>query len=233
MLPMMGGDIAPPRQILIIHSCTIKNKPMTPIQVVNIEPKYARALEQLQRDCFPTLADNELILEAHFLRHCELFPEGSFVALEGENVVGLGSGFWIDFDFAHPQHTFQEIIDGGYYSKHQPDGDWYYGADISVHPDYRRRGIGKQLYAARKNLVRQYHRKGIVAGGLIPNYAEHKATLTPQVYVDKVVHGELYDSTLSFQLKHGFEVRGMLENYIEDEASDNWSTLIVWENDAL
>ena len=49
-------------------------------------------------------------------------------------------------------------------------------------------------------------------------------------YVDKVVAGALFDSTLTFQLKMGFEVRGLLENYIEDSASDNWSTLIVWDN---
>ena len=49
-------------------------------------------------------------------------------------------------------------------------------------------------------------------------------------YVDKVVAGELHDPTLSFQLSHGFEVRGLLENYLEDEADDGWAALIVWEN---
>jgi hypothetical protein len=32
------------------------------------------------------------------------------------------------------------------------------------------------------------------------------------------------------QLRMGFEVRGMLPGYIEDTASDNWATLIVWPN---
>jgi len=203
---------------------------MTEITIDTIKPQYAAALEQLQRDCFPTLADSELMLEQHFLKHCDLFPEGNFVALADDRVVGLGAGFLIDFDFEHPDHTFMEIVDGGYYTKHDPDGDYYYGADISVHPDFRRRGIGSMLYKARQDVVHRLNRKGIVGGGLLPGYAQHKATLTPHEYVEKVVAGELYDSTLSFQLKHGFEVRGLLENYIEDEASDNWSTLIVWEN---
>jgi hypothetical protein len=30
-------------------------------------------------------------------------------------------------------------------------------------------------------------------------------------------------------LDNGFEVRGLLENYIEDEADDGWATLIVWD----
>lgn len=203
---------------------------MTDIMITTIQPEYAKALEQLQRDCFPTLGEQELMVESHFLKHCELFPEGNFVALVHDKVVGLGSGFLIDFDFEQPGHTFLEIIAGGYYTNHDPSGDYYYGADISVHPDYRRRGIGKMLYAARQNIVKRLNRKGIVAGGLIPGFANYKGEMSVQTYVDAVVAGQLHDSTLSFQLKNGFVVRGLLENYIEDSASDNWSTLIVWDN---
>ena len=204
---------------------------MTTITIDTLKPAYADDLEDLQRICLPTLGEDELLLEKHFLKHCELFPEGNFVALaDDEKVVGLGSGFLIDFDFEHPDHRFNEIIDGGYYTQHDPEGDWYYGADITVHPDYRRQGIGGMLYKARKGVIRRLNRKGLVAGGLIPGYADYKDTLTVQEYVDKVVAGDLYDPTLSFQLKHGFEVRGLLDNYIDDSASDNWSTLIVWEN---
>lgn len=203
---------------------------MDQIRIVNVKPKYCLALEQLQRDCFPTLGEDELMTEAMFLKHCEIFPEGEFVALAGNNVVGLGSGFFIDFDFDTPGHKFMDIIAGGYYTNHDPDGEWYYGADISVHPDYRGRGIGKLLYEARKDLVKRCNRKGIVAGGLMPGYPTHRHTLSVPEYVDKVVSGELFDPTLSFQLKNGFVVKDLLEDYIEDEASENWSTLIVWEN---
>lgn len=201
-----------------------------PFRIDTLRQRYAAALEQLQRDCFPTLAAEELMLEAHFRNHCRLFPEGNFVALAGERVIGLGSGFLIDFDFEQAQHRYQDIIDGGYYSQHDPAGAWYYGSDISVHPAFRRRGVGSLLYQARKNVVRRLNRRGIVAGGLMPGYADYKSALSPREYAKKVVAGELYDSTLSFQLGRGFEVRGLLENYIVDEASDNWATLIVWEN---
>ncbi|CAN5867381.1 GNAT family N-acetyltransferase [soil metagenome] len=200
------------------------------IELVTLAPQHAKALEQLQIDCFPTLAAHELMREEHFLSHARLFPEGSFVALDGNKVVGLGSGFFIDFDFDDASHTFKDIIAAGYYTNHDPVGAWYYGADISVHPHYRGRGVGKLLYEARKSLVRRNNRRGIVAGGVLPGYAEYKGKLTVAEYVDKVVAGELFDSTLSFQLKNGFEVRGLLENYLEDAASDNWATLIVWEN---
>ena len=69
-----------------------------------------------------------------------------------------------------------------------------------------------------------------MAGGLIPGYARYKAALSPQEYVNRVLAGELRDPTLSFQLRNGFEVRGLLRDYIEASASANWATLLVWEN---
>ena len=91
-------------------------------------------------------------------------------------------------------------------------------------------GIGSGLYAARKGTVQRLNRRGIVAGGLIPGFADFKDRISVQEYVDRVVAGDLQDSTLSFQLGRGFVVRGLLEDYIEDAASDNWATLIVWTN---
>jgi GNAT superfamily N-acetyltransferase len=200
------------------------------IRIIPLEPTYAKALEDLQTLCYPTLGYHERMRAEHFLNHYKLFPEANLIALEGDTVVGLGSGFFVDFDFNDSHHTFQEIIAEGYYTHHDPDGDWYYGADISVHPEHRSKGIGKLLYKARKDLVKRYNRKGIIAGGLIPDYVKHKQEMKPESYVRKVIAGELSDSTLTFQLKNGFVFRELLENYIEDSASDNWATLIVWEN---
>lgn len=203
---------------------------MGEVTIVNIKPEFAPALARLQRECFPTLGAQELMQEKHFLKHCEIFPEGEFVALVNDHVVGLGSGFFINFDFEHSDHTFNEIIAEGYYTTHEPDGDYYYGADISVHPGYRGMGIGRKLYNARKNLVIQSNRKGIVAGGVLPGYFRYRDELTIHQYVEQVVADTLYDPTLTMQMRNGFVVRGMLENYIEDSNSDNWATLIYWEN---
>ena len=83
------------------------------------------------------------------------------------------------------------------------------------------------VYFSRKSKGSEQFTK---AGGLIPGYAKHKSQMSVADYVDRVVGGELTDPTLSFQLRTGFRVRGLIENYIEDSASDNWSTLIVWQN---
>ena len=49
-------------------------------------------------------------------------------------------------------------------------------------------------------------------------------------YVEKVAAGVLYDPTLTFQIRNGFEVRGVLENYMHDPTVDNCASLIVWPN---
>jgi GNAT superfamily N-acetyltransferase len=200
------------------------------IRLEPIRPGHAPGLAQLQRDCFPTLGEQELMNEEHFLSHCRVFPEGGFVLLDGERVIGLGSGFLTDFDFTAPSHSFREIIADGFYTNHDPAGEWYYGADIGVHPDYRGQGLGTRLYEARKDLVRRYRLRGIVAGGVLPGYARWRGQLSVAGYVARVVSGELTDPTLSFQLKKGFSVRGLLPDYLEDSASDNWAALIAWDN---
>jgi GNAT superfamily N-acetyltransferase len=203
---------------------------MSTVTITNIAPEYFAPLEELQRICYPTLGAQELMRVEQFASQYRLFPEGQFVALVAGQVVGQGSGFWIDFDFDHPQHKFHQICADFYFTNHNPNGAYYYGADISVHPAYRKLGIGRRLYAARQGLVRRYNRRGIIGGGLIPGFAQHKAHLTVQEYVAQVVAGQLHDATLTFQLRNGFRVRGLLENYIDDSASDNWSTLIEWVN---
>ena len=203
---------------------------MSELVIETIQPRHCAALARLQIACYPTLGAGELMDEGNFRRHCEIFPEGNFVALWAGRVVGLGAGLLIDFDFAHTQHRFMEFIGGGNFEGHQPDGAWYYGADISVHPDFRRRGIARQLYDVRKGYVVAANKRGFVGGGLIPGYADYKAELSPQEYVERVLAGELRDPTLSVQLRNGFEVRGLLRDYLEDSASDNWATLLVWEN---
>lgn len=210
------------------------------VRVTQATPEHAAALAALQRLCFPNLAAADLMTEANFLEHQRVFPEGEFVALAADEpdgtplaaarVVGLGSGFLTDFDLAHAGHTFSDMIAGGTYARHDPQGGWYYGADISVHPAYRKLGIGHWLYQARQDLVRRLGKRGIVAGGQLPGYPAHRHRLSVAQYVEEVVAGALRDPTLSFQLANGFQVAGLIEGYMEDEYTGDWATLIVWHN---
>lgn len=191
----------------------------------------APELARIELACFPMANPDDLLGEDDILAYADTFPEGYFVAVDGAVPVGMGAGIFLDFDFDNPQHTIAGITGEHQCGNHDPDGEWYYGTDMTVLPSYRGRGIGRMLYEARKDLVRRHGKRGIVAGGSLPGFFEHKQTMTIDDYVSKVVSGELRDPTLTFQLSNGFEVRGLLENYIEDEADDGWAALIVWEAD--
>ncbi len=198
--------------------------------ITNLTKDLAARCAALERSAFPTADPSELLSEEDMLAYADVFPDGFFVVLDGDNVIAQGAGIYLDFDFDHPQHTIIGITGENQCGNHDPDGDWYYGTDIVVHPDYRRQGIGRRLYELRKGLVVQDGKKGIIAGGYLANFHQHKHVMTAQEYCDKVVAGELYDPTLTMQLENGFDVRGVLEKYLEDEKNDGWAALIVWEN---
>jgi 4-aminobutyrate aminotransferase / (S)-3-amino-2-methylpropionate transaminase / 5-aminovalerate transaminase len=195
--------------------------------VMSTRPEHADQLEELQRVCFPTLDDAERFKAAHYRKHIELYPEGQFVALDGDRVVAATTTLRLHFDFNHVTHTFAEIIQGGWLTSHQPDGDWLYGADIGVHPDYRGRGLALALYAARQELVWRQRLKGQVTAGMIPGYGAAKAHMSAEEYYRGVVSGAVTDPTLSMQMRVGFEPRALLAGYLNDPVCDNYSVLIV------
>ncbi len=92
----------------------------------------------------------------------------------------------------------------GSFSNHDPNGDSLYGADISVHPDFRHKGIATILYNSRKDLAIKLNLRRIIAGGRLYEYHKFVKTMSADEYAKKVVAGELKDTVLSFQLKNGF-----------------------------
>ena len=196
----------------------------------NLTKDLAAQCAALEHQAFPHADPADLLNEADIAAYADIFPEGFFVCLDGERVVGQGAGIFLDFDFEDIQHRIVDITGEHQCLRHDWAGDWYYGTDIVVHPDYRRRGIGRQLYELRKDLVRRTGKRGIIAGGYMPAFAGHKHEMTAAEYVEKVAARDLYDPTLTFQLDNGFEIRGVLADYITDPAIDNWAALIVWTN---
>ena len=192
-------------------------------------PEHADRLEELQRIVFPTLAPEQRFLAAHYLHHVAQFPEGQFCVVEprGDRVVGMTSTLRYQLDLEHAQHTFAEIIGGGWLGAHDPDGRWLYGADLGVHPDYRRRGVARALYAARHDTVRRLGLDGQVTVGMPSGYGALAATTSAEAYYAEVVSGTRTDPTVSAQLAIGFEPRGLIAGYIDDPVCAGYGVLLL------
>jgi GNAT superfamily N-acetyltransferase len=190
-----------------------------------VRPEMVGALEALELATFPTIDPDDLYARKDLALLAERFPEGGIAVFDGDELVGMGLGILLDFDFEHPDHDL-----GSVYSNHDPDGEWYYGTTIAVNPAYRGRGIGRRLYELRKDVARRHNCRGIVAGGVIPGYADHIDQMSASDYIDRVRAGELYDPTLTFQIENGFEAVQVLENYLQDSSVGNNAVLIVWHN---
>ena len=201
------------------------------LSYAHIRPEWAAELAALEHASYPTADPGDLYDEPSLLVLAGEFPGGCFAAFDGDILAAMGLGIRTPFDLDNPQHTIGDIVPPDHSSSgHVPDGDWYYGTGISTRPEYRRRGIGSELYVLRKRVCGDLNLRGIVAGGVIPGYADHKAEMSADDYIAEVRAGRLYDATLSFQLRNGFEAPCALVDYMEDPAVDNYAALIVWHN---
>lgn len=195
--------------------------------VVRTQQEHAAQLGELQKIVFPTLAPEQRFEARHYLRHIELFPEGQFCVVDGTKVVGMTSTIRMNFDFEHPDHTFADVIQGGWLTSHDPNGRWLYGADIGVHPDYRRRGIARMLYKARHETVRALGLAGQVTVGMPSGYGAVKDQMSAQQYYDELVAGTRTDPTISAQRRLGFTLRSLVPNYIDDPVCDRYGIVLV------
>ncbi len=187
------------------------------------------AIQDLLRRAYPPPHGPEAIWGAkNLLRHLARFPEGQLVAQDPEGrLIGTATSMRLTLGAALAPHTWSEITGRGSLRTHDPEGEALYGVNIAVAPEVQGQGIGRALYEARIQLGRRLGCQAFVAGARIPGYHLVVERMTPQAYLDAVVRGELFDPTLSRQLRVGFQVRGLLEHYAPDPETLGHAALIV------
>ncbi len=195
-----------------------------------ITPSLCKPIADLLLACFPEIPLSEQY-EVHDMEEiAEVFPEGTIVALDGQRVVGVGTGIFVDVDPDNLPPTEGELLDDENGSLHDKNGSHYFGGALAVDAAYRNQGIVRQIYNRRKNVVTRHKKEGFYAASILPGYADHKNEMDINNYVDKVIAGELFDPILSVQLRNDFCVVKLLKGFFTSPISDNWSALIFWRN---
>lgn len=166
--------------------------------------------------------------------HMRVFPGGQLVAERQDTgaLVAMSASLIVLWDDYELTTSWRDFTDAGMFTNHDPShGRTLYGAEIMVDPALRGHGIGSAIYSARAALVRQLGLLRIRAGARLRDYAPHAATMSAEEYVRAVVSGELVDRTLSFQLRRGFQVIGVVNNYLRhDPESLGNAAVIEWVN---
>jgi GNAT superfamily N-acetyltransferase len=169
--------------------------------------------------------------------HLAVFPEGQLVAVDTETgrAVGMAASLIVRWDDYGMDHTWRDVTAAGMFTSHDPqNGRTLYGAEVMVDPSLQRSGIGSKLYVARRALADRLGLRRIRAAARLRGYHRHADKMTAEDYVIKIVRGELKDPTLSFQLKHGFEVIGVVSEYLRhDPESLGYAAVIEWLNPAV
>lgn len=173
---------------------------------------------------------------AQLRSHLEIFPRGQLVAVETPSgrVVGMAASLIVVWDDYERDQSWRDFTDRGWFTNHDPAGRTLYGAEVMVRPSMQGRGVGKQIYAARRRIVQELGLLRIRAGARLRGYHRHAGELSAEEYVRRVIRGELSDPTLTFQLREGFQVFEVVEDYLHhDPASLGWAALIEWLNPDL
>jgi GNAT superfamily N-acetyltransferase len=197
------------------------------LTLTHAKKKHAVHLEAMQRIVFPTLSEDEIMLESHFKQYVDIFPEGQFVILNEGRVVASTSTMRCDFDFEHPNHTFLEFTGNLTLSTHNPIGEWLYGLDVMVSPDFRKKGLARAFYQARQKYVQSEKMKGQITTGMLNGYYPHRDKMSPEVYFDLLKEDKIYDPTVSTQVKIGWELVGLIPDYLDDPQCGNYGVLMV------
>lgn len=162
------------------------------------------------------------------------FPEGQLVMLHPESgeVLAYAAGLIVSWDDYNSADPWRDFTAHGMFTNHNPQsGRTLYGAEVMVDLALQGRGLGTKIYEARRDLCRALSLLRIRAGARLRNYHLHAPKIAAGDYVAAVVRGEIYDATLSFQLKQGFQVLDVVQGYLRDDPESlGYAALIEWIN---
>ncbi|MDN5867379.1 MAG: GNAT family N-acetyltransferase [Candidatus Nitrosocosmicus sp.] len=216
---------------MYIEGMQYSNIPDEDMVIKNVTFQDIPKIIELQKKSFPSMLEEGSVWgERHLRSHVEIFPEGQFCVVLRNKIIGSSSSLIVKLSSEYEVHTFSQVTGNSLFTTHDPNGDSLYGADISVHPEFRRLGIATLLYKARKDLAIKYNLRRIIAGGRLINYSNYAEKFSPEEYVKLVINEQISDQVLTFQLKNDFKFINILPNYIKDSRSLNYATFIEWVN---
>ena len=134
----------------------------------NAQPTDVAAILRLIRRVYPDMPGYAPAMVRGQINN---YPQGVFVALYDNRIVGYCATMRVDRGMAFSPHDWEEITANGFGTRHTPAGEWLYGYELAVDPKLRGLRIGQRLYDARKALAEELDLHGIVIAGRMPGFS--------------------------------------------------------------
>jgi hypothetical protein len=164
-----------------------------------------------------------------FISRIETFPEGIFVAILDDKVVGTVVTEIIKYDLLNAATlTWKEITDNGFIRKsHNPWGDTLYGVNLSALP---KTDAAKLLMQEVGKLAVRLNLKRGVLGARIPRYHRVANRIAVEDYVNGRKGNRPMDPELVVYTRLGLKITKIIPYYIDDSESCDFGILMVWDN---
>lgn len=199
------------------------------VNVRNTRAEDADGIIALCREVYP---ESPPWTHEQLASHLRVFPQGQVVAVDyAGRLLGMAASLVILWKDYRPAASWRDFTDGGFFTNHDPKGRTLYGAEVMVHPDAQGRGVGRALYEARRRICIRQGLLRIRAAARLRGYHRHAGRMRVEDYVLHVRRGELFDPTVSFQIRNGFEVLDIVPGYLKnDPESLGFAVIIEWIN---
>ena len=203
--------------------------------IENIELQYLtlddyQALKQAMIEVYANMT-NSYWQEPQIKSLIQKFPEGQVIIKINGKLAGCALSIMVDYNKFDDTHTYEDITGNYTFSTHDEDGDVLYGIDVFIKKEYRGLRLGRRLYDYRKELAEKLNLRGIVFGGIMPNYHKYAKDISPKEYLEKVKRKEIHDPVLNFQISNDFHPSKILKGYLEvDSSSGDYAVLLEWDN---
>ncbi len=202
---------------------------MSDVTYTKLSPELCQPVADLVDACFPDMPPEDKYLEEDLLKLIDHFPAGSVVAQVDDRPVGFGTGVFLDLDLDNLPPTENDLLYTDNIFAHDMQGSYYFGTEFCVHPLYRMKGIGRQIYKRRKQIVTEHQKVGFAAVSVLPGYENEKHRMDIDTYIQLVREYTIFDPTLSMQMRNGFSVLRPIKDFFTYPKSDNWGALILWK----
>lgn len=167
-----------------------------------------------------------------FENRLKLFPQGFYVVLQDNKVVGVTTSEIITYDPRNPPKSWDEVTDNGWITKtHNPKGNALYV--VSVGASLQGAGVGSELIKAQKALTYRLNLDCLVLGARCPEYSKHQ-----DIPIDKYVHTKRadkqpLDKEIRFYERNGLSVVAPMPEYMGkggDPESADYGVIMSWRS---